>query len=236
MNPFSALLSDAIRFDRDALSYSETDFFQSNRCAKAAFLNAVLSIECAANSCLARMKYPAAVLEYLDKANILDKYQILYSSSSGNDIDRGGKYFQAVKELFQLRNLYVHPKVQKIATNISLNPQGQKTYEKSAESQKLSQFLKLPFDFDSWSATHSFVVIKAVLQFSNHFFIELCKLDAKKCSEFLYVFVQGPSNTASLLADNHEEVLKTSKAVYGIEIKFLVLNAAAEQSACSGLG
>lgn len=226
MNPFFALLSDAIRFDRDAATYLDTDFFRSNRCAKAAFLNAVLSIECAANSCLARMKYPAQVLEYLDKASILDKYQILYSSCSGKDIDRGSNHFQAVKELFRLRNQYVHPKVQKVTTNITINRQGQRKYEKSAEAQKATQFLQLPFDFDSWSATHSFVVMKAVLNFFNHFFIELCNLDAKKCSELLSVFVQGPVNTATLLAIDHEDVLKKAKEIYGIEIKFLVLEPA----------
>jgi hypothetical protein len=227
MNPFSTLLSDAILFDRDASTYSETNFFQSNRCAKASFLNAVLSIECAANSCLARIKYPGLVIEYLDKATILDKYQILYSSSSGKDIDRGGKHFQVVKELFHLRNLYVHPKVQKITTNIKLNAAEQKTYEKAAEFQKNSQFLQLPFDFDTWSAKQSTTIVKAVLEFFNHFFLELCKLDAKACSELLSVFVKGPVNTATLLAMEHEEVLKTVKAIYGVEIQFLVFGPAA---------
>jgi hypothetical protein len=63
MNSFPSLLADAIAFDFQAQQKSTLDFPATNRYSKASVINAILSIEAAANSCIARMTYPEMVIQ-----------------------------------------------------------------------------------------------------------------------------------------------------------------------------
>lgn len=222
MNSFASLLADAIAFDFQAQRKSTLDFPATNRYSKASVTNAILSIEAAANSCIARMTYPELVVQQLDKLSILDKYDVLYTARFGKKVDRGSKPFQVVRELFQLRNRYVHPKLEKIKTKITISKKNEKTYEKAPKHCKNTSILKIPYDFTTWTGEHSRKVVKEVINFFNHFFTELCGLDAKECSELLSVFVKGPVNTAIFLAVHEIDILKKAQKEYGVEIKFLV--------------
>jgi len=222
MNSFSSLLADAIAFDFQAQQKSTSDFAATNRYSKASVINAILSIEAAANSCIARMTYPEMVVQQLDKLSTLDKYDVLYTARFGKKVDRGSKSFQVVRELFQLRNRYVHPKLEKIKTKIAITKKNEKTYEKAPKHCKNTPILKIPYDFNIWTGKHSRKVVKEAIIFFNHFFTELCGLDAKECSELLSVFVKGPVNTATFLAAHEIDILKKAQEKYGVEINFLV--------------
>lgn len=221
INSFAGLLTDAITFDIQAQAKESLDFPTINRYAKAAGINSALSIEAGANSCLARMTYPALVVEQLDKLSVLDKYDVLFTARYGKGVDRGSKPFQVVKELFQLRNRYVHPKLEKIKTRIAINEAGEKTYEKAPEHQKFTPILKVPYDLATWTGGHSRIVVKETINFFNHFFSELCGLDKEECSKLLSVFVKGPANTASFLTTSEIEILQQVKAEYGLDVRFL---------------
>jgi len=222
MNPFAGLLTDAIVFDGFAHTTEIEDFPAVNRYAKAAVTNAVLAIEAGANSCLARMTYPEIVVKQLDKLPVVDKYDVLYVSMLGKKLDRGCRHFQAIKELFQLRNQYVHPKIKKVEMKIKSSGNGRKTYQKDMEYKKTSPVLKIPYDFSTWTGEHSRSVVKATISFLNYFFVELCGLNSEKSSELLSVFVKGPVNTATLLSASERDVLHRVKGHYGLEVKFLV--------------
>jgi hypothetical protein len=62
VNWFAGLLADAVSFDQQAQAASPADFPTVNRFARAAVTSAVLAVEAAANSCMARMEYPAIVV------------------------------------------------------------------------------------------------------------------------------------------------------------------------------
>lgn len=223
MNPFSGLLSDAVVFDILANNNSGLDFPDRNRYAKASVTNAVLAIEAGANSCLARITYPEIVKEQLDKLPVIDKYDVLYTARFDKKIDRGCKSFQVIRELFRLRNRYVHPKLEKIKTKIKLNENGDKTYEPCEEHQTITPVLKIPFNFNVWTGEHSRIVVAETIKFFNYFFSELCKLSVKESSELLSVYVKGPENNATFLADHEIDTLKKSKELYGQDIMFLVV-------------
>jgi len=222
MNSFASLLTDAIAFDIQAQAKDMLDFPTINRYSKASLTTAVLSIESGANSCIARMTYPELVIQQLDKLSVIDKYDVLYSARFGKKIDRGNKPLQVVRELFQLRNCYVHPKLQRIKTKIAINEKGERTYEKVSEHKKNTPILKASYDFATWTGEHSRKVVRETIIFFNHFFSELCGLSAKECSHLLSLFVKGPANTATFLAVHEIDILKKVKNEYGVEIRFLV--------------
>ena len=223
MNSFPGLLSDAIAFDMLAKEKDKLDFPTVNRYAKASVTNSILSLESAANSCITRMTYPELVKTQLDKLSVLEKYDVLFTARFGKSVDRGSKPFQVVKELFSLRNRYVHPKLEKIKTKITIDKNGDKIYEKEPEHRKNTSILKIPKDFNSWTGEHSKIVIKEVIEFYNHFFSLLCKLNPVECSELLAIYVKGPSNPATFLATNEVEIFKQAESYYKVNIKFLVL-------------
>ena len=225
MNSFPSLLTDAIAFDLQAQTKDFSDFPTMNRYSKASILNSIFAIEAAANSCIARMKYPKLIIEQLDKLSIVDKYDILYTaqSKSGKNINRGNTHFQIIKELFYFRNRYVHPKLIEKETKVKINKNKNNTkiYE---QNPKLTQVLKIPYDFNTWTGEHSHIVVKKTINFFNYFFIDLCGFTKEKSSELLSVFAQGPVNTATFLAVHEVQILKKVKNDYGVDINFLNFN------------
>lgn len=225
MNSFASLLTDAIAFDLQAQTKDILDFPTINRYSKASILNSIFSIEAAANSCIARMEYPKLIIEQLEKLSIIDKYDILYTaqSKSRKSINKGITHFQIIKELFYFRNRYVHPKIIEKETKVKINKNKNNTkiYE---QTPKLTQILKIPYDFNTWTGEHSHTVVKKTIIFFNYFFIDLCRLTKKQSSELLSVFVQGPVNTATVLAVHEVQILKKVKNTYGVEINFFNFN------------
>ena len=221
MNSFTSLLTDAIEFDILAQNRQSYPFTSINRFCRASFISAVLSIESAANSCVARMNYPKLVVEQIDKLSTLDKYAVLYSARFQKNINRGNKPFQVVKELFYLRNRYMHPKLENRKIDIEVDPLGRKVYENAPSKKTKVDVLKIPIDFTTWTGDHTRIIVKEVIAFYNYFFSKLCGLGVEECSQLLSVFVKGPANTATLLPTHEIEILRKVKEEYGIEISFL---------------
>lgn len=221
-NAFASLLSDAIAFDIQAQNGNSQDFTTVNRYAKASFINAAFSIESAANACIARLQYPEIAIDQIDRATVIDKFDILYQVNSEKKVDRGSKPFQCVREIIGLRNGYVHPKLDKVQLNISQAEDRDRTYERPEEHTKETRFLKIPRKFDIWTGKESRVVVKETISFLNHFFIELCFLTPKKCSDLLAIYTKGPNHTATFLAKHERELFENVQEEYEMEIKFLV--------------
>lgn len=221
-NAFPSLLSDAIVFDIQAQNGESQDFPKVNRYAKASFINAAFSIESAANSCIARLQYPETAIDQIDSATVIDKFDILYQANSAKKVDRGSKPFQCVREIINLRNCYVHPKLDKLQLTISQSEDNDRTYERPEQHTKETQFLKIPRKFDIWTGKESRVVVKETIGFLNHFFAELCGLGPEACSNLLAVHARGPRNTSTFLAVHERILLEMAQEEYGIAIKFLV--------------
>lgn len=222
LNSFAGLLSDAIAFDIDAKQRAGKKFPLENRLARSSIICAVFSLECAANACIERLQYPSIVVDQLDRVGILDKYDILYTSRFSKSIDRGSKPFQFLRELFCLRNRYVHPKLDKIQMTISQEESGDLFYKKPEDKTAITPIMKIPCDFFTWTGVHSRVVVIETLSFLNHFFVELCGLNPEQCSNLLAVHTKGPSQSATFIATHDREIFEKVKDEYNIEIKFLV--------------
>jgi len=221
-NTFASLLSDAIAFDMQAQNDASQDFPTVNRCAKASFINAAFSIESAANGCIAHLQYPDIAIDQIDKAKVIDKFDILYQVQSGKNIDRGSEPFQCINEIISLRNRYVHPKLDKVQLNISQSEDKGRTYERPEKDTKKTQFLQIPRKFDTWTGNECRIVVEKTISFLNHFFVDLCSLTPKKCSDLLAIYTKGPNHTATYLAKHERELFEKAQEEYKMEIKFLV--------------
>lgn len=218
-SPFPGLLADAIAFDGDANQDTEAFDFR-NRLAKASFACAVLALESAANSCLARMQYPESVRVQLDKAQPLDKFTML-ADASGHLLDKGRREVQAARELMGLRNSYVHPKIQDRSLKMRLNDQGERVYDHLDD--ELTQYLQLPRDFERWHGVHSRAAVRATIEFLNYFFMDLCRLSMEQASSLLCIFARGPVNSSTMLVPSQSDLILTASRTYGHAIRFIRL-------------
>lgn len=222
LNSFAGLLSDAIAYDIEAKQHAGKDFRLENRLARSSIMCSAFSLECAANVCVERLQYPSIVVEQLDRVGVLDKYDILYVSRFGKNIDRGSKPFQFLRELFHLRNRYVHPKLEKIQMTITQEESGDRFYTKPEDRTKSTPIMKIPGDFFTWTGVHSRVVVVETISFLNHFFVELCGLSPEECSNLLAVHTQRQNQSATFLATHERKTFEKVKDEYKLEIKFLV--------------
>jgi len=222
LNSFAGLLSDAVAFDIDAKKYADSDFPLENRLARSSVMCSAFSLECAANACIERVQYPRIVVDQLDHMQVLDKYETLYTCRFSKSIDRGSKPFQFLRELFRLRNRYVHPKLEKIQMTISQDESGDRYYKKPDNKTSTTPIMKIPCDYFAWIGVHSRIVVTETLGFLNHFFVELCGLSPEQCSDLLAVHTQGPNQNATYLARHDRKIFEKVKDEYNIEIKFLV--------------
>jgi len=220
LNSFADLLSDAIAFDIEAKQHAGKDFPLENRLARSSIMCSAFSLECAANACVERIQYPRIVLKHLDRVRVIEKYDILYTYRFGKSIDHGSKPFQFLRELFRLRNEYVHPKLDKIQMKITQNESSNLFYTKPED--KTTPIMKIPYDFFTWIGEHSKIVVIETLCFLNHFFVELCGLNPEQCSNLLAVHTQRPNQSATFLAKHAREIFDKVKDEYNIEINFLV--------------
>ena len=219
---FPLLLSDAIAFDRLANDASADDHPKKNRYAKASFLNAVLAIECAANCCLARLGRPFSekAIEWLDKATVLDKYEILLFGKTGKHLDFGSEECQPIKDLITFRNNHVHPKIRTRELKVTRTGPQEHTYEEMKDVGT-SQFLKLPKDMDAWTGEHSRAIVKAALQFFNYFFINQCQMKTDEINRLLST-ISMPSGT-TFQENAASEQFAEVQAIYKTKILFLTL-------------
>ncbi len=222
LNSFAGLLSDAVAFDIDAKKHADSDFPLENRLARSSIMCAAFSLECAANACIERLPFPRIVVDQLDRVGVLEKYGILYTYRFNSDIDRGSSHFQFLKELFRLRNRYVHPKLEKVQMTITQDKSGDRYYTKPDNDTSTIPIMKIPCDFFAWVGVHSRVVVTETIRFLNHFFVTLCGLSPEQCSNLLAVHTQAPSHNATYLGRHERKIFEKVKDEYNMEIQFLV--------------
>lgn len=151
----------------------------SSTLARASIVSSMLTFECSANCCLDVLPWPRALRDDIDKLPALSKFELFLKSRDATKvIDRGSPAIQGIDDLKSLRDRYVHPKVRRAEwTSLSAT---RKTVDLGC-----SQSLKLPIDTDLWMPKHSVVALRAVSQFLNYFFLDLCELSTNQTCELL---------------------------------------------------
>ncbi len=178
---FEELLYDAV-----LLAYISSDERQKddsttrpNSLARASVLSSILTLECAANCCLAALPWSRALLDDVDKLPFLSKFELFLTGlKQQKTLDRGSLSVQHAIELKNLRNRYVHPKVRKFE------------WKQASEREQVAEIgetplLKIPFDVSIWEAAVAISALKATTGFFNYFFLDLCGFDSNTTCEIL---------------------------------------------------
>ena len=150
---FFQLLSDAIHFAK--LSKETSDQYESQRFSRGSILNSILTIESAANCCLASLSGPSKFIDDVEKLTSFSKYDIFSKFRESEYIDRGHHIFQKVAELKKIRDSLVHPKKIKIPVELSL------------DHEKYDDLVELGLSFDASPLPATKIDKSSMFWFSN---------------------------------------------------------------------
>jgi hypothetical protein len=215
--PFLDIFTDSIRF-ASLCNISGATPGIHNCMAKASILHSIFALECAENCCVAVMEYSSNILDAVDRWQPLEKFefvQLLFNPS--RPFDRGTQEVQHLKELFKIRNDYVHPKARELSTRM--------TQEHGLElGTSKSQFLGIPRETNFWSQDHASIVIKSACKFDNSFFLEWCNLPQGEVTSMLLSGIIKEQHIQPLLIEDHRIVLRAARSALNLDLRFLDLD------------
>jgi len=114
LRTFTDLLYDAVYLLYFAFDINQEDYKDDviHPHIRVSALSSLLLLECGANCLLDSLDLPDKFYSDLDRLPILSKFEYYLSTLNvDSKFDRGCKEIQAISELKQIRNAYVHPKV-----------------------------------------------------------------------------------------------------------------------------
>ncbi len=176
--------------------------------ARAAVVNAVLLLECAANSGLLSLALPSRLAEEIDKLPTLAKLDYFLFAMAAKHIDRGCREAELAAEVLRLRDHIVHPKPR---AGVLVADDCDSPYVYYGRTNALS----IPFDTRDWSASIALSVAQAAVAFAKRFFLEWCALDKGRVTTILMV------REKELIVTGHQSFVTVSPDVLSLANKFL---------------
>jgi len=160
--------------------------------ARASIMSSMLTIEAAANCCLDVVPWPRVLRDDIDKLPALSKLELfLKHHDSAKVLDRGVRPVQQIEDLKGLRDRVVHPKIRRAEWTRVNDTTRQVDLGRS-------KVLGLPFDTGSWGPGDAREALRAVTEFFNYFFIEVCGLTSNQTCEILVgdgpINLEAPTN------------------------------------------
>ena len=109
--PFLPILKDAVLFSKYASTTHDKQF--SKMLTRASIIHCSFTVEALANNMIQFINLGGRFSESIDKLDIVAKFELFTLLTSKKKIDRGTYCFQFFQDLIEIRNKYVHPKIQK---------------------------------------------------------------------------------------------------------------------------
>jgi hypothetical protein len=219
--PFINLFVDATAFAQFAEEIGPHQFQKAARFVRTSISSAVLSIECAANCCVAQLSNGGGFRNDIDKLPFLSKFEVyLGLNYPGRTLDRGRIEVQKAQELKSIRDRLVHPKQKTASIRIKDEKEGQMLCEGDFGIWELNRIKRLE---RAWNHEDAVKVLRATTDFLNMYFLELCGLNHNKtCKILMNDWVTEPQlkpfETQYNFKDPHLEKAATE---WGIGFKFL---------------
>lgn len=159
---------------------------------RSAINNAVLLLECVANSLLGSLGLPARLLDELDRLPTLAKLDYYLFSRCGEHIDRGCRETELAQDVLKLRDHLVHPKLKKgVVTESS---------KEHHVDYGQTKALAIPLDSRTWTQQQGIKVANSVIEFLRVFFLQWC--------------AQGKGDVTRLLACRERDLLDHEVAMW----------------------
>jgi hypothetical protein len=170
---FSDLFNDFAWFADSAASGQNPSLPGDTRFACAAILYGGLCVEAAANCCLNAVGLAKESEKDLEHAKTFSKFDVfLVGSGAARTLDRGHPIVEAISELPQVRNGFVHPKVSE-SRYVYVGTKLTKTIDYRHKR------VDIPVDRTAWTAFDAHKVYVLVHDFMNYLFFDVLGLDIK---------------------------------------------------------
>lgn len=215
--PFVTLLADAIQLA--LLAEHTPESHMEHVFARSAIMNAVFSLEAAANLTLDNLSQivPSRLQDQIDRFPLIEKFEFfLFIRTGESTLDRGNLIVQYVRELIRLRNYYVHAKVKRYPAQVHELDEEKKTFKFEQEVEE-TQFLAIPKSLAKWNQEHAISAVKATVEFLNYYFVELCHFEAEETRRFLYYLLGGSVG----ISQRDYDLLKQCERKWSLRIEFL---------------
>ena len=186
---------------------------------RASIIQSIILLECGANYCIGSLALAGRFFDDIDKLPYISKYEFFLSVvKPDKKFDRGCIEIQQVKELKSIRDSYVHPKIKKE----KYFEIGESAWDTDFGKTKMLQIPRAPKD---WRPEHTIVVHKAVNEFFNKFFLDLCEFDkdticAILLSENEVVIPRSIGKTGNCTIDAID-LLNRAVLEWGIDFKYI---------------
>jgi hypothetical protein len=219
---FAYLLSDAIFFER--LARNETDDLKRKRYVRSSIMSTFLTLECAANCCIFCLRANKQLIGGIDRLPFLSKFDLFSLLGFDKKLDYGRNEVQKVKEVKQIRDSIVHPKV--IKTEIGKHIEGERSFSCFPHNVTFSSKPKPSTDLVSnsslWSHEDCISALQSVVDFFNYLFIELLDMEKGLIFSLLNDAVILDGKPAySIYPPSLFEELEYLKSV-GINVQFMI--------------
>ncbi len=221
-SPFINIFIDSVVFAQLAEVTGSQQFQEAARFARASISSAVLSIECAANCCLAQLSNGGSFRHDIDKLPFISKFEIFHSLNfQGRAFDRGCIEIQKIQELKSIRDCLVHPKRKTVSLKKEDEQEGQVLFNQECGIWKLNGISRLE---SAWNHEDAIKVLNAATAFFNFYFLDLCGFNHNRVCKILFdeFVIEPPLKSFDTRYDmSRDENLKKAVSEWGIEFKFL---------------
>ncbi len=174
---FGYLLSDAIFFER--LARNETNDIIKRRYVRSSVMSTFLTLECAANCCIFCFDVSQQLISDIERLPFLSKFDLFSLHGFDKKIDYGRNEVQKVKEVKQIRDSIVHPKVTK--TELGKHVESERSFSCFPHNVTFSSKPKpatgIVSNSSLWSHEDCISALQSVVAFFNYLFIELLDMD-----------------------------------------------------------
>lgn len=216
---FYILFQDAVLFLNESdYAFDKEEYHDMERFARASIINSTLILECGANCCLDTLKLSNSFKKDLDKLPVLSKYEYYLSvRNKERKFDRGCNEIQNAAELKRIRDLIVHPKVQRAKWERI------DTFRRKADFGNTAK-LKLPMTIEEFHRNDALICLRVLCTFLDHYFLNLCSFDPETTGTILmssFEFHEN-SNTTIIIPDywaEHQKKWSLRLGFIGIESK-----------------
>jgi hypothetical protein len=217
-NPFTGLVVDAIAFALQAQE-ADPDSDDAGRCARASIVHSVFSVEAAANSCLEHLSISHKLRDVVERLPTLDKFEFSASLwKPGAAFDRGCRSVQAIAELVDLRNGYVHPRKTRKSAEQSAADSGTYTFNVAATT---TGQLRWSRDRLHWNATQAREALRVCLDFLEYYFRQLLQLDEARCDHLLADSFEDGQFSFTLRTSSWNSVFRRARVELGCDFSTL---------------
>jgi len=208
--PFLSTLIDSVLYAKYASNSNDEKL--KKLLAKASILHCCLTIEALANNMVQFINLGSKFSESVDKLDVISKFEMFSLMVKKKNIDRGSSSIQTFKQLIDLRNNYVHPKIKTVELN---NENGNYTTKLIPNYKQI----KINVNSQKWDVKDSNECVLALLKGIDEFLLTELRLEMKSMScmflDFLFIDgMQGP------IVDTKSEWVSWSMSEYKYKPKF----------------